>query len=299
MPKNTHIKTLALIVFALLLFSTASVLYLIKSHADNEIIRTSGGVSLLRDESYNVYASYNGFYRLEENREWKLLVPDIQGFLHQEVYFCDDYLYFFDLNDHAIKKSQVGNAGTMETVAKTEANANYISVSKDREKIAYSAENDIFVFSIVSNNTDKYQLPSYIHSIAWPEEEGNLLLGTQEGIFKLIIPDGTYERICDGTWVFVLPNNRIGYFDKKRYACFTYDLTAKEEKFLFEVDTAIIGMDWSEDGKYILTAHRKPLDFIRWGIRPRLHSVNSSKELDLPVFKIYTGCIFIKKSQRK
>jgi hypothetical protein len=300
MAKVNYIKVFIAVVIAILLCIAGFILFLnssIRSSVKEKMITTREGVSLLNSENYSIFASYNGFYKLDEKGEWKLLIPDIQGDHHQEVYLCDEYLYFFELEDYTIKRAPIGNANKIETVTKAELSPGYIGVSKDKENLAYSNDEYVFVYSKTSNKTEKYQLPSYIHSIAWPEDEGKLFLGTSNGIYKLLIPDGTYEKICDGTWVFVLPDNNIGYFDKKKYVCCKYDLKTKEETFLFKVETSTIGMDWSEDGKYILTAHRDVIDLIRWGIWPVLHRVSDGKELGLPVFKIYTGCVFIKKNK--
>jgi hypothetical protein len=206
MAKVNYIKVLIIAVIAILLCIAGFILFLnssVKSSVKEKMIKTREGVSLLNSENYFIFASYNGFYKLDEKGEWKLLIPDIQGDHHQEVYLCDDYLYFLKLDDYTIKRAPIGNANGIETVTKAELSPGYIGVSKDKENLAYSVEEYIYVFSKASNSTKKYQLPSYIHSIAWPEEEGNLFLGTQEGIFKLRLSDSTCERICDGTWVFV------------------------------------------------------------------------------------------------
>ncbi len=296
MAKNTYIKifvVVAAVIITIFFLGVVFVSYAIKSNVENKLLETRRGVSFLINEGYSVFSSYNGFYKLDQSGKWKLLIPDIQGGHHQEVYLCDDYLYYFELDSYTIKRTRIINVNETKTVVKTEAIPDHICVSKDNEKLAYSVEDKIYIFSIFSNNTKKYQLPSYIHSIAWTQNEGKLLVGMQEGIFKIALLDGSCEKICDGTWVFALRGSEIGYFDKKRYACFKYDLNTKEEKYLFNVDASTIGLDWSEDGKYILTAHRNRIDLIRWGIKPILHDIDRGIEFDLPIFKLYTGCVFI------
>ena len=248
-------------------------------------------IELLSKEGISIYASYNGLYRLtKEKSEWEMIIEDVQGHMPQEVTIQNGNVFFFDINDYTIKRINIDIPSDCVNELEIGNVPNVISVSRNLENIAYSSDKTVFCYE--REKISQFKFPSTVQSIAWAYDNKLLFVSSNNEILAINLENATMDKIANGTWIFVLSESLIGYFDIKRSSCYRKDLASEKEVLVQKMNQDVVAIDWSNNGKYIIASKRQKNGLFQWTVELELYDIDNRKKYILPQFITYTGCVF-------
>lgn len=283
---------IVLLVGFLVLCAVAFIMYASNISYDNN--KHLCGIEFLKRHNLNLYANYYGLYHLDvESEKWKLEIPDIRGDSRQEVVIFNNQIYFFDLEDNCIKKIEMGGKSNAETIMKLDTIPHQIAISY-AGKIAYSTIKGLSIYDLQKKEEVGFykDIPN---SISWSLDDNFLFITMKDGIMRLDIKSGSLEKVADGLWAEVFPDNKLGYYDYGRNACFIKDLDTGVETELFKSKEPLIAMDWTPSGRFVVLGYRVRTGLINWGPRPVVVDTETLEYHTLPPFKIHTHILFLQK----
>lgn len=251
------------------------------------------GIEFLKENNLDLYLNYNALYQLNlETGKWWKKIPDVRGNVCQEVAINNGEVFYFDSNDYCIKKTAITSTGkNRQVILKLDTIPVIFAVSQ-RNGLAYRSTKGLFVIDI-GNEWEKRFFKIFPNSISWSLDSNFLFIGIDNVIMKLDIKNGSTEKIAEGYWAETLPNNKLGYYDYNRNACFIKNLDTGVEIELFRPVAPLIAMDWVQSGKFVVLCYRIRTGLMSWGPKPIVLNTESLASHPLPPFPIHTTCIFL------
>ena len=286
--------------FAISLLVSLTIFYFIvvRGTTYREEIKYNNATSFLNEHTFSLYANYNGFFTLDsQQKKWILLKTEIQGEQRQDICVTENYVYHYNLTSGYIERFEIDAPSQSEELIKLVNIPMMICISNNDENFIYiNSNNEMFIYKRWVY-IDKIKFGSYTTSVAWSENGESMYIAVDNDILKVSIDDFHQQKIADGTFVFVLTGDRIGYYDKNRNSCFIMNVETLEEKEVYGPMEFFVSMDWDISGDYLLFSKNVQVGLMGHGIQSEIVEIQNSQKYLFPVFKPFTKCLYLRRNR--